>query len=185
MDAETNGVRSRRSSGHSIDATDRKILGLLANDSTRSYADLAQDVNLSAPAVFERVKRMKAQGIIKRSTIQIDGAKVGRPLLAFVQATFSGWGPREGYAALSADPDIEEVHSVAGDACLLLKVRCSCPEGLEALLSRLYDMGSLLTTRTYMVLSTYEERGPSAEVTPTTKGTDEQVKAPRPKKGSK
>lgn len=165
MTEETKTVRSRRGGGQGIDDTDRKLLGLLSEDSTRSYADLAKEVNLSAPAIFERVKRMRSVGIIKRSTIEIDGAKVGRPVLAFVHATFSGWGPRDGYAALSGDPDIEEVHSVAGDACLLLKCRCSCAEGLENLLSRLYAMGNLQTTKTYMVLSTYEERGPSAMLT--------------------
>ena len=67
-----------------MDATDRKLLALLADNAETAYRDLGERLGLSAPSVFERVKKLKAQGVIKQNTIAIDGEAIGRPLLAFV-----------------------------------------------------------------------------------------------------
>ena len=58
------------------------------------------------------------------------------------------------------DPDIEEAHSVAGEACVLLKARCANAEGLEALLDRIYARGGVRSTNSTIVLTTFFERGP-------------------------
>jgi len=56
--------------------------------------------------------------------------------------------------------EVEEAHTVAGDTCLLLKVRCADTESLEGLLARLSEFGPVKGTRSYIVLSSYIERGP-------------------------
>ena len=75
-----------------MDATDRKLLAILADDATIAFRDLGERLGLSAPSVYERVKKLKAQGVIKRTTIEIDGEAIGCPLLAFVHVTTEGWG---------------------------------------------------------------------------------------------
>ncbi|MEM7740750.1 MAG: Lrp/AsnC family transcriptional regulator [Pseudomonadota bacterium] len=160
MDENTNGVQRRRRADPIIDTTDRRLLSLMANDARLSFAELGQEVNLSAPAVHERVKKLRGMGAIKKTAAVLDGATIGRPLLAFVSVTMAGRSRRAEYIAFQNDPDIEEVHSVAGDACLLLKVRCANAEGLEALLTRIYDVGEVTATNSTIVLSTIFERGP-------------------------
>ncbi len=53
--------------------------------------------------------------------------------------------------------EVEEIHSVAGDTCMLLKVRRASSRALEALLARLYAIPGVRSTRSYVVLSTYLE----------------------------
>jgi DNA-binding Lrp family transcriptional regulator len=145
---------------------DRKILGVLANDASISYAALAKEVGLSAPAVHERVKRLRAAGAIKRTVAELDGRALGKDFLAFIHVEAAGWGKTKGLVALADFPEVEEVHSVTGDTGLILKVRMASARAMEGFLWRLYDTTGVSSTRTYVVLSTHLERGVQAEVTP-------------------
>lgn len=147
-----------------MDATDRKLLAILADDATIAFRDLGQKLGLSAPSVYERVKKLKAQGAIRRTTIEIDGEAIGCPLLAFVHVATDGWGKTPEMLAITDDPRIEELHSVAGDTCILLKVRCEGTLALEQLLKRIYDIPGVRNTRSYIALNTYLERGPRTEL---------------------
>nr|WP_298683616.1 Lrp/AsnC family transcriptional regulator [uncultured Dongia sp.] len=147
-----------------MDATDRKLLGLLADDATIAYRDLGEKLGLSAPSIFERVKKLKAQGVIKQTTIAIDGEAIGRPLMAFVHVMTEGWGRTPEMMALEADPRVEEIHAVAGDTCMILKVRCEGTRALEQLLKAVYDIPGVKETRSYIALNTYLERNVRMEL---------------------
>ena len=62
-------------------------------------------------------------------------------------------------------PEVEEMHSVAGDTCVILKVRTGSARDMEAFLSQLYVVPGVRGTKSYVVLSTYLERAVQAEVT--------------------
>lgn len=162
--AKTEDLRKSPRSAKPVDAFDRKILGELARDATLSYAAVGQAVGLSAPAVHERVKRLRATGVITATSAQIDGASVGKPLLAFVHVDTVGWGMTRPMAEIADLPEVEEIHSATGDTCLILKVRVASPRALEGLLSRIYDIEGVRGTRTYLTLSTFVERGVQPEV---------------------
>lgn len=157
---DTKGVRRNGVRSTELDATDRKLLALLAEDASRSYAHLSEALHLSAPAVHERVKRLKRDGVIKAIEARLDGAKIGRPLLAFIHVQSEGWGKSPEMLALSSLAEVEEIHSVTGDACLLLKVRTRDAQHLEELLRRIYDIPTVKNTTSYVALSTHTERGP-------------------------
>lgn len=141
-----------------LDAIDRNLLGLLTEDAEQSYAALGEKVGLSAPAVHERVKRYKASGRISSVTAQLDPTMTGKPFLAFIHVDTTGWGKSAAMMQLRALPELEEIHSVTGDTCMLLKVRMRDSKAMEGLLKRLYDMPDVVSTKTYVALSTYLER---------------------------
>ena len=68
-----------------LDSTDWRILDELQRDGRLSYNQLAKRVNLSSPAVAERVRRLEESGVIAGYQAQVDPAKAGFPLTAFVQ----------------------------------------------------------------------------------------------------
>lgn len=135
------------------------MLGLLAEDASRSYADLGRLLHLSPPAVHERVKRLKRDGVIKSTVAVLNAEKIGKPLLAFVHVDTAGWGKSEQLMAMSNLAEVEEIHTVAGDTCVLLKVRTEGPQALEDILRKIYDMKGVERTRSYIALSTVLERG--------------------------
>lgn len=143
-----------------MDATDRRLLALLREDATLKYADLAERLHLSAPALHERVKKLRARGVIRRTTVDLDPKALGHGLCAFVHVETEGWSSDMVSEALARDGRVEEVHSVAGDTCLILKVRAASPEDLEMLLRAIFDLKGVRRTESYVVLRTYIERGP-------------------------
>lgn len=162
---KTDMLRSGGRSDRSLDRLDRRILGALVVDATRSYAELGREVGLSAPAVHERVKKLKARGVIRGMVALLDGPGVGKPLLVFVHVTTHSWGHSEAIDALGALPEMEEMHSVTGETSMILKLRLSDSGALEALLRQINAFESVISTRTYVTLSTYLERPVQPDVT--------------------
>jgi Lrp/AsnC family leucine-responsive transcriptional regulator len=158
MDQNTDEVRRKRPAERELDAMDRKLLGVLVEDATISYADLGERAGLSPPAAHERVKRLRRSGAIRRMAALIDPDALGKTLLAFVHVDTTGWGKTTALLAIEECPEVEEIHSVAGDTCMLLKVRTESTHALEGLLARLYATPGVKATRSYVVLSTYLER---------------------------
>lgn len=72
-----------------LDDTDLEIVRLLAEDARRSYSDIAEHIDLSPPAVSDRIDRLVDQEIIRRFTLDIDRTKVQRrtPVLVELQPT--------------------------------------------------------------------------------------------------
>jgi DNA-binding Lrp family transcriptional regulator len=165
MVENTDSVRRKPVDPARLDETDRKLLGLLAEDSTRSYAELGGLLHLSAPAVHERAKRLKREGVIRATVALLDGAKIGRPLLAFVHVDTTSWDVTRQLLKLKELPEVEEIHTVTGDSAMVLKVRTHDTQSLEHFFERIYAIEGFKGTRSYIVLSTYLERGPSPQGT--------------------
>lgn len=165
MSRKTENIQQNTASGKPLDTFDRKILGTLIEDATMSYNQIAERVGLSAPAIHERVKRLRASGVIAATSAIVDGTAVGKPLLAYIHIDTSGWGNSPELMEISKHPEIEEIHSVTGDTCMLLKVRTKDTQALEAILALLYDIPGVKATRSYVVLSTYLERPVQSEIT--------------------
>ncbi len=134
-------------------------------DARQTYAEMGRAAGLSAPAVHERVKRLKASGALAGTTARIDGAAVGKPFLAFVHVDAEGWGKSQRMMRLNAFPEVEEMHSVAGDTCVIVKVRTASAQALEQFLSQVFVLPGVRGTKSFVVLSTYLERPVQAEVT--------------------
>lgn len=149
-----------------LDEIDRKLLGLLTENAEQSYAALGKAVGLSAPAVHERVKRYKSSGRIRAVAARLDPAMTGKRFLAFVHVNTTGWGKTDALMQIEELPEVEEIHSVTGDACIILKVRMESPQAMEALLARLYALPEVISTKSYVTLSTYLERPVQAGITP-------------------
>jgi Lrp/AsnC family transcriptional regulator, leucine-responsive regulatory protein len=143
-----------------MDTIDLKILDLLQQDARMTNADIAEQVNLTASSVYERVRKMQDQGIIRRYTIQVDPAALGKPLTAFIRLTVA-YDERQaaGVAALREDPDVLECYSVAGEDCYIIKTRVSGPGELEALIHRIRSRLTVQRSVTMIALSAIKEGG--------------------------
>lgn len=165
MTAETEELQAPGRPPRPLDGFDRRILSALVLDARQSYAEIAQSVGLSAPAVHERVKRLRASGVLKGIHAALDAGAVGKPFLAFVHVDADGWGKSQRMLRLTAFPEVEEMHSVAGDTCVILKIRTASAQAMEHFLSQLYVLPGVRATKSYVVLSTYAERPVQATVT--------------------
>ncbi|WP_331767342.1 Lrp/AsnC family transcriptional regulator [Embleya sp. NBC_00896] len=140
-----------------MDETDRRLLALLQADATRAYAALAKEVGLSAGAVHERVRKLRERGVIRRTTVDVDPAAVGRGVLAFVLIESTAW-MGDSSADFAAIPEIQEAHVIAGNASVLVKVRTGSTEELQDVLRRLYAIDGVGGTQATVALETFFER---------------------------
>lgn len=140
-----------------VDDIDRRLIALLQRDATRSYALLGKDVGLSAGAAHERVRKLREQGVIRATTVDVDPAALDRGVLAFVLVDSNAWmGERS--EAFAAVPEIQEAHVIAGSAAVLVKVRTATTGQLQDVLRRLYAIEGVSGTQATVVLETFFER---------------------------
>ena len=138
-----------------MDDTDRELLRALLADARTSWADLARQVGLSAPAVQERVRKLEREGTVRGSSVRLDPARVGLGVSALV-----GLQQREGVDAdditrsLAEVAEIEDCWFVAGDETFLVKVRVQDLADLDRTLRVLRHVPGVTRTRTTVVLDT-------------------------------
>jgi Lrp/AsnC family leucine-responsive transcriptional regulator len=145
-----------------IDDLDRKLLTALQDDAGQSYAALGQAVGLSAGSAHERVRKLKAAGVIRRTTIEVDPVALGNGVLAYVLLDADAWmGDEPTLQALRAIPAVQEAHIIAGPASVLVKVRTATTEDLQATLRALHQIDGVTSTQTIVVLESYFERPPA------------------------
>jgi Lrp/AsnC family transcriptional regulator, leucine-responsive regulatory protein len=143
-----------------LEATDRRIVELLAVDGRMSYTDLGKATGLSTSAVHQRVKRLEQRGLITGYGATIDHDVIGLPLTAFMSITpIDPSAPDDYPQRLEHITEIESCWSVAGEESYILKVRVPTPADLEDLLARVRSAANV-STRTTIVLSTPFENRP-------------------------
>src|SRR5438309_6212471 len=105
-----------------IDALDRRIIGELIEDGRAPLAELGRRVNLSSPAVAERVQRLERAGVITGYRAEIDPRRLGYPLTAIVRVKPAARQlPR--IPELAAEiPEVAECHRITGEDCFFMRV---------------------------------------------------------------
>lgn len=146
-----------------MDPIDRQIVALLVADARRSYGDIGRHVSLSAPAVKRRVDRLRAGGAIEGFTAILDHGALGAGTEALVELFFApGTLLDEVTERLQQHPEVVEAWSVTGDADAIARVRVADARDLERLIMALQRDGSVVRTRSQIVLSRLVVRGQSA-----------------------
>jgi Lrp/AsnC family leucine-responsive transcriptional regulator len=142
-----------------LDAIDRKLLALLQQDGRMSNADLARTVRMAPSAVFERVRRLERNGVIRGYGAHLDPRALERALLAFILVrTDEKTGENLVGAQLAGLPELLEVHHVAGQDSYLVKVRVKDPEALGRLLrERFGAIPGVRSTLSTIALETLKE----------------------------
>ena len=142
-----------------MDDLDTKALALLCENGRISWAELAQHLQLSAPAAAERVRKLEERGIIRGYTALLDAASFGYGLAAFVAVTLGKCKHRKAFPrAIRKLPEVLECHRVTGEDDYLLKVLVRDTAHLDTLVGdSLRTIEGVQRTTTSVVLSTIKE----------------------------
>jgi Lrp/AsnC family leucine-responsive transcriptional regulator len=129
-----------------IDSTDRRIIAELITDGRISLAELGRRVNLSSPAVAERMQRLERAGVITGYRAEIDPRALGYQLTAIVRVKpTAGQLPRIPKLALEI-PEVGECHRITGEDCFFLKVHLRSIDDLSLVLDRFLAYGETTTS---------------------------------------
>lgn len=118
-----------------IDDTDRKILVALQEDAGRSLDDIAKAVGSSKTPVWNRIRKLRAGGVIGAQTVELDPVALGFEACFFVLIRTSEHEAEWQAAFLKAlrdRPEVQEAHRLAGDIDYILKVRVQNARAYDA-----------------------------------------------------
>lgn len=109
-----------------LDDTDRKILAVMQEDASLSLDEIAAKVGASKTPVWNRIRKLREGGVIRRQVAILDPEALGLEACFFVLIRTSehdpDWAARF-LAAVRARPEVIEAHRLAGDIDYILKVQ--------------------------------------------------------------
>jgi Lrp/AsnC family leucine-responsive transcriptional regulator len=139
-----------------IDDIDRKLLKELQLDARISFAELGRRVGLTTPAVIERVRKLEDARIITGYRADIDTAKIGLPITAFIRMSISGVDYSHIIEVARDSSEVLECHRGTGCDSFIMKIAVSSVEHLQEMIDRLTPYG--ITTTTIVLSSPVRKR---------------------------
>jgi DNA-binding Lrp family transcriptional regulator len=141
-----------------LDATDRRLLALLQDNSRVPLVALARAIGRSRSATQQRLHRLEASGVIQKYTIRL-----GTPDQPRVQAWLSlGFAPGVNCAtvmpALGKFPEVKLAQSVAGGSDMMALVETESVQALARLRDQIAQLPEVRSVDTTPVLATPLDR---------------------------
>jgi Lrp/AsnC family leucine-responsive transcriptional regulator len=142
-----------------MDEIDLKILNRLKENSRYTVSEISKSINLSIPAVSERIRKMEVSKIIEQYTIKVNRENMNYKTLAFVFVTIDETENIEGFRRdIVKNQSVLECHHVVGEYDYLLKVLVEDPKALEHFLSnQLKKIKGVIRTNTIISLLSLKE----------------------------
>ncbi|MBN1847209.1 MAG: Lrp/AsnC family transcriptional regulator [Deltaproteobacteria bacterium] len=142
-----------------IDKISLNILKILQEKARIPNVEVARQVGMAPSGVLERIRKLEKLGYIDGYEVRLNPKRFNRNLVAFVIVyTQKATDEKSVARSLSAIPEVQEVHYVAGEDAFLIKVRVSDNEDLGRFVQqKISNMKAVKSTRTSIVLSTYKE----------------------------
>lgn len=128
-------------SSQALDSFDLAILRILQKDNTVPQRVIGEQVNLSAPSVQRRIKRLEASGVIAAQTATVDPTKFGPALTIVVQVELNvetGGAIDVVKQSFIDAPEIQQCYYVTGEADFVLIILVQDMSEYEALTQRLF-----------------------------------------------
>jgi Lrp/AsnC family transcriptional regulator, leucine-responsive regulatory protein len=125
----------------SLDRYDEAILEILQQNNTTPQRVIAEAVNLSAPAVQRRIRKLEENGVIRANVALVDPDKVGLPLtiLIAVQVVSERVADVAAFQRrLQEESAVQQCYTVAGETDYMLIVSVKSMQAYEALTDRLF-----------------------------------------------
>lgn len=127
-----------------LDSFDLAILRLLQQNNLMTQREIGQSVNLSAPSVQRRIRRMEADGVIAANVARITPEAVGLTLTIFVEVELVSETPDDIDAAKARFRDAAEVQQcyyVTGDTDFILVLVVESMATYEEFTRRMFFQG--------------------------------------------
>lgn len=142
-----------------MDTIDLKIIDVLKENGRASASEISKKVNLSIPAVAERIRKMEEADIIEKYTIKVNRDKINFKLLAFVFVNIDKTENIDGFRKdIVKYNSVLECHHVAGEYDYLLKVLVEDTKSLEYFISNtLKNIKGVIKSNTIITLSSLKE----------------------------
>jgi len=145
-----------------LDEKDKQLLSILQENGRATLKELSRLTGIRETTIFSRIKRLEREGIIKEYRAILDPKALGRNTMAFILIKYDpsfGFTQREVAEKISKLPEIQEVHIIAGDWDMIVKVREKDVESLgKIVLDKIREIEGVKETVSLIVFESIKEK---------------------------
>ena len=139
---------------YSLDSLDKKILGSLMDNARTSYAELAQQFQVSPGTIHIRVEKMKQSGLITGSYLKVNPSMLGYDVCCFIGIILKrAKDYPDVIQKLKNLDEVVEAYFTTGQYSIFIKVMCRSIDGLQQLLiQKIQTIDEIQSTETLISL---------------------------------
>jgi len=143
-----------------MDHIDLRILELLKANSRIKFSEIKDEIQLSLPAISERIKKLEEHGIIDQYTVKVNRRKMGYNMLSFILVNIQEKEAIDEFRKLVNERDnILECYHLAGEYDYIIKIATKDNDELaEFITQTMKALPGHVKTNSVIVLSTVKEK---------------------------
>ena len=143
-----------------LDETDQKILRLIQLDATLPLEEIARQIGSTKSPVWNRIKKLKAAGVIDREVAILNAEKIGLTETFFISIRTdqhtSDWLGRF-TEIVNEMPEILEWHRLTGDVDYIMKVRVASTRDFDLFYKRFIGRINLFNVTSSLSMEVIKE----------------------------
>lgn len=143
-----------------LDALDRQIVEALRENARASVVELAKSLSAPRTTIAKRVTRLEKEGVVRGYTARVDHDRIGDGQVAYLllkvlhdpMSLAEDLGRR-----FTKIKGVEDVHILAGEWCLIVKLRASHIQEVHRTVEQLVKEEGVVRTTTLTCLKSIQE----------------------------
>ncbi|MBO8173629.1 MAG: Lrp/AsnC family transcriptional regulator [Thermococcus sp.] len=140
-----------------IDELDRKILSLLQKDARLSYREIAKELNVAVGTVYNRLKRLEEEGILKGFYPKLDYEKLGYELTAIIGVRAQGKRIIQIEREIAKDAHVLCVYDVTGEYDIIVIAKFKGREDMNRFVKKVLAIDGVEKTNTHVAMDIVKE----------------------------
>jgi len=139
-----------------LDEVDLGIMGHLRENARMTFVDIGKELGVSDATVYNRVRRLMELEVIKRFTIEVDEAAMGKGTRGFILVNVKPGAVKEVSEQLAEIGRVSEVHEVHGSKDLIVKVGAKNLDRLRSVILKVREIQDVVGTEFIPVFKTWK-----------------------------
>jgi len=139
-----------------LDEVDQKIIGHLRENARTTFVDIGKALDISDATVYNRVKRLMEMGVIKRFTIEVDEAAIGKGTSGFIRVNVKPGTVKDVSKQLVEIERISEVYEIHGSEDLIVKARAKNLGRLRSVILNVREIPDVVQTEFIPIFKTWK-----------------------------
>src|SRR3954449_10860475 len=136
-----------------IDELDARLLTLLRDEPRIGLMEVSRRLGVARGTVQARLAKLEERGVVKGFGPEVDPARMGYPVLAFVFLQIAQGRLTEAVAVLESTPEVLEATATSGPSDLLCRIVARDTEHLQEIVNRLLSNTAIRRSTSYIALS--------------------------------
>jgi DNA-binding Lrp family transcriptional regulator len=139
-----------------LDEIDREIIRYLRENARMTFVDIGKALDVSDATVYNRVKHLTEMGVIKKFTIEVDDAAVGKRTHGFILVNVKPGAVKDVSRQFCEIDRVSEVHEVHGSEDLIVKVAAKNLSRLRSVILKAREIPDVVDTEFIPIFKTWK-----------------------------